>query len=502
MQGQGIGRRLRGSFSALVGWARHERWMLFVFGLAFVIRAVYVAPQARIPQINDMGVYDQLATNLISGNGYISKLEPHFRSWRAPGYPFFLGAIYWLFGHRPLVVLLLQSLLGALTCACIYWIGREYLEHRIGLIAGLICAVDPEMIHWTAKMLTETLFVFLLVLLVLLCLKLTRPKGWGTTVGAGLVLGYATLVRPNILLFVPFLLLFLLVFVQAPMRKRIMLCILVSVIGAFVVLPWTVRNYVVHGRLVPVSTMGGVSLFVGVPPPPQMMTAAGYEVMAGWEYVEAGMHMLPNGYDMLPELLGRAPTSSLPDNFDELEQSRQGTRYFLDYVRADPVRYGKLLLTKLSLAFGVVPKQYSAEIGEGYGFGRFDRFVRLYQMVFLVVTFAIGPLGLISLSRRRMPTALLASVVLYHVVLLIVFRPALRYFLPGLVIGSLFTAEGMETLFALRSLLREQRARTVRWLAIWSGFLVLHGVNIVYQVFVLRWDMVVHSWDRLVRVFS
>jgi 4-amino-4-deoxy-L-arabinose transferase-like glycosyltransferase len=472
--------------------------MLLMFCLAFVIRVVYVIPQAEIPTINDMGVYDQLATNLLSGKGYISQLEPHFRSWRAPGYPFFLLVVYFIFGHHALPVLLLQSLLGALTCALIYLIGQEIFNRRIGIIAGLICAVDPEMIHWTAKMLTETLFIFLLTLLVLLCVRLTQSRPVFLIVGAGLVLGYATLVRPNILLLIPFLILYFLFFVEGSIQKRIIWASVLLIVCALVVSPWTVRNYLIHGQFVPVSSIGGVSLFVSIPPSAETVQALGYPVMEDWRYLEAGMHMLPNGYDLLPELFGQTPKSQLPADFDELEQSRLGVRQFVKYVQEDPIRYGKLLLTKLALTFSCVPKPYRAEIDEGYGFGRFDIVVRLYSMVFLFFTFVLSPLGLIVTFKRRGPTILLNSVLLYHILMQLIFRPALRYFLPGLVIASLFTASGLVTLSRLKSLLSSERSKTLIWLRIWGGSMVLFVFDTFYRIIILRWDKVIQYWNRLI----
>jgi 4-amino-4-deoxy-L-arabinose transferase-like glycosyltransferase len=491
---------------SLVSLLREERWMLLLFCLALVIRAVYVMPQVEIPKINDMGVYDQLATNLLSGNGYISQLEPHFRAWRAPGYPFFLLVIYFIFGHHALPVLLLQSLLGALTCVMIYLIGRRIFSRKIGIIAGFICAVDPEMIHWTAKMLTETLFIFLLALLVLLCLRLTESRRWFLpTIGAGLVLGYATLVRPNILLLIPFLISYFLFFVQVPVRNRMVLAGIPPIVCALVILPWTVRNYLVLGKFVPVASIGGVSLFVGIPPTDKMVQEAEFDgleqwkSLKDWEYLDWGMHVLPNGYSMLPELLGQTPPYQLPADFDELEQSQLGYSRFFEYVREDPVRYGKLLLTKLSLTFSVVPKQYRADLHEDYGLGRFDSIARQYSMLFLIVTFVLGPLGLIVTFRKQGPTILLNSVLLYHIVMQLVFRPTLRYFLPGLVIASLFTANGLETL-SRKSLLSSMHSNTLVRLRVWGGSVVLFAFNTFYQIFILRWDMVIRYWNHLLAI--
>src|SRR5207245_6064336 len=46
-------------------------------------------------------------------------------------------------------------------------------------------------------------------------------------------------------------------------RRRIGLCALATLVFVLTLLPWTIRNYRIHGRLVPVTTMGGVVLWEG-----------------------------------------------------------------------------------------------------------------------------------------------------------------------------------------------------------------------------------------------
>jgi 4-amino-4-deoxy-L-arabinose transferase-like glycosyltransferase len=353
-------------------------------------------------------------------------------------------------------------------------------------------------------MLTETLFIFLLTLLVLLCLRLSKSRRRSLAVGAGLVLGYAALVRPNILLLIPFLVLHFLFFVEGTIQKRIMLAIVPPVVCALVMLPWIVRNYLIQGEFVPVATlMGGVSLLDAIPPSDEMIEAAEYHGLKqfaddkDWEYLERSAYVLPNGYDLVPELFGQASPDQLPPDFDETEQSRLGYRRFFEYVRQDPVRYGKLVLTKLSLTFSIIPKQYSAEIGEDYGFGRFNVAAKLYSIVFLTVTFVLGSLGVIVTFRKRGPTILFDSVLLYHIVMQLIFRPASRYFLPGLVIASLFTASGLEALRGLRLLLSREHPRTVIRLRIWGASVLLFVLNTFYQV-ILQWEKIMQYWDHLV----
>jgi hypothetical protein len=109
----------------------------------------------------------------------------------------------------------------------------------------------------------------------------------------------------------------------------------------------------------------------------------------------------------------------------------------------------------------------------------------------------LSPLGLIVTFRKQGPTILLNSVLLYHIVMQLAFRPTLRYFLPGLVIASLFTASGLETLSRLKSLLSSEHSRPLVRLRVWGGSTVLLVLNTFYQIIILRSDTVMRYWSYL-----
>lgn len=464
---------------------RSERWpLLLLFGIALVTRLVYALPGAEIPRANDMGVYDQLAFNILDGWGYWSQIEPFFHALRAPGYPFFLLVLYVVFGHGAIAVMLAQSLLGALTCVIVYLIGWEWSGRRLGALAASLCIVDPEFLHWTGRFLTETLFTCLVALLVLLCIRLPRSRGWTPTAVTGLVLGYATLVRPNLLLLVPFLVAYFLFCCEGALRRRLLFALLPPALCVLVLLPWTIRNYRVLGELVPVATIGGLALYAGLPPS-WIGDAEWQGDTPDWLFIEQGAHRLPNGYDMAPMLM-RSPRAREPEvAIDELEQSRLGREIFLRFVREEPGAFLRLVAMKASLTFNPLPKRYVAR-DEAYGLGQCDVLVRYYSMAFLLLLYTVGSYGLVSTFSWRGPAVLLAGVLLYHVAFQVVFRPALRYFLPGLVLASLFTAAGA---LALAERWREgslRQALARRDVRIWLVILAALAANTWYQVVTLR----------------
>jgi hypothetical protein len=121
-------------------------------------------------------------------------------SFRTPGYPAFIGLIE-LLGGGIRAVLLIQCLLGAALPCFAASIGRSLgLSVRGSFLIGLLWAIHPGLIVFDGSLLTESLFNA--VVLTGLFLACRVRSLWGV-LGAGLLLGLATLVRPLGYLYVP-----------------------------------------------------------------------------------------------------------------------------------------------------------------------------------------------------------------------------------------------------------------------------------------------------------
>jgi 4-amino-4-deoxy-L-arabinose transferase-like glycosyltransferase len=88
-----------------------------------------------------------------------------------------------------------QSICGAASVVLVYLIAKDHFSHRVALLAALGATFAPMTVHYTAVILSETVFTFLLVLGVFF---------WGRNRGpaAGLVFGLAALTRTIV---IPFL---------------------------------------------------------------------------------------------------------------------------------------------------------------------------------------------------------------------------------------------------------------------------------------------------------
>jgi 4-amino-4-deoxy-L-arabinose transferase-like glycosyltransferase len=214
--------------------------------LALALRWYYVNTALVVAPIRGDAIqYYSYAWNLVHHGIYAGNppgsavIVPS--DFRDPGYPLFLALWMKLFSNPALwyaVVLLSQSVLGALTVLLTMQLGRHWLNRRWSAAAGVLLAVWPHNIVITSNLLTETLFGFLCVLAMLICARACKRQNTSLAGVAGLCFGAAALTNAVLLPFGVLLALYLGWRRLVPRRIWATLCI-----GALV-LPgtWAVRN--------------------------------------------------------------------------------------------------------------------------------------------------------------------------------------------------------------------------------------------------------------------
>lgn len=173
---------------------------------------------------------------------------------RPPLYPLLIAALWWGEAAPVTAVLVLQAVLGAATVALVYLIARDQFSRRTAILAGVGMVFARMSCLYTATILTETLFTFLIALGVFF---------WGRqrSVLAGIAFGLAALTRTTIL---PFLLLLFLIPLLPTWRRQWRMYITIGVVALAVSSIWVTRNAVVLGRFIPIQESGfGQVLLLG-----------------------------------------------------------------------------------------------------------------------------------------------------------------------------------------------------------------------------------------------
>ncbi|MGQ9627150.1 MAG: ArnT family glycosyltransferase [Anaerolineae bacterium] len=206
----------------------------------------------------DTTVYENTAMNVMQGRGYVA---PEGRSYTAPLYPLFLAGLYTIFGLQNYPALkAIESLIGALTCGWVYLIGRTLFGRSTGRLAGLLSTIYPFLIYYTGTALTENLFTFLLAAGMVCLAALVQGFRWQYVLGGGVLLGLATLTRPVALgLSVVVPIWAGLVFSDS--RRALLSAAGISLALILTVLPWSIRNYVIHHQVILIATEDGVTFW-------------------------------------------------------------------------------------------------------------------------------------------------------------------------------------------------------------------------------------------------
>ncbi len=208
--------------------------------------------RAQLDFSNDSQGYHDLAITLLDHGEFSRGADRPPDALRTPGYPLFVAAIYSVGDRNPWVVMLFQYLLDTASCALLMLILAQRCGMRVAFWAGLIYAFDPHMILYGGMLLSDSLFVFVLVTFLWIVNSLIAPaeskfaiSGW---LSSGIVIGIAALIRPAAQ-FLPVLVLGWMFFayrrkISTALTYGFMLALGFSVAIA----PWVLRNHRVFGH--------------------------------------------------------------------------------------------------------------------------------------------------------------------------------------------------------------------------------------------------------------
>ena len=233
------------------------RLLAGIIVLALVLRVAAVAGTWDAQPWGDPADYHAHGVSLATAGTYppTGFAEPGGASaLRPPAYPYLVGAVYEVAGVKVNAARLAGVLLGTLSVLLVYAIGLRLFGRRSGLWAAGAAAVFPPLVWLSASLLSENLFVPLVLGAVLLLLSLRERPRVAVAVALGFVLALAALTRSN-----GALLLVAAVVALVPLRRP---AVVVAVLAAFAVtlVPWTVRNLDALDAFRPLGTQGGYTL--------------------------------------------------------------------------------------------------------------------------------------------------------------------------------------------------------------------------------------------------
>jgi 4-amino-4-deoxy-L-arabinose transferase-like glycosyltransferase len=235
-----------------------------VFSVALMVRLVYLNQIANMPTFNfpDMDeAYHVYLAKFINSTGGLGK-EAFFR---APLYPYLLAFLLKV-GHNSLYITrLIQVIYGSLIPVLTYFLGLKFLGRRSSYWTGGIAAIYPTFVYYDSTLLLTSLMILFILVLVLQLHRCQENPSYSAFALAGIILGLAGLIRPNILLFGPALIVWTWLVIRPAIgwEKALLRYSLMGFVCLFTILPVSIRNYVVSGDSVFIAWQGGFNFYLG-----------------------------------------------------------------------------------------------------------------------------------------------------------------------------------------------------------------------------------------------
>lgn len=364
-----------------------------LFLLALLLRLVPVLLSVNLPiGLDDMFQYDMLGRSIAAGNGFRwygrqdVELVQQFidldfigqdqdergvlTSFRAPAYPAFLAGVYSVSGleYRLFAARLVQAALGSTIAPLTVLLARRLFPRReeIARFAGMAVAVYPLLVLYPLALATENLFIPLVLAGTLALLHAAQSGRGREALLAGALFGLATLTRSVI--FGGVVLAALWLFLTQRKVKPALLFLLA--VGAFVV-PWSVRNSMLHGR------------------PTFVENSFGYNLHMGFHPQGTGTFQFGISLELVPYL-------------DDGLRNELGTQAALQFIKDDPGRVPELTLNKLGYFFSLERRALSYFYSNNF-FGPIPLPVLILLFLLFVLPFPIlATLAAVAIAFVRM----------------------------------------------------------------------------------------------------
>ena len=416
------------------------RWtlLLSVALLALVLRLIYIRQISHAPfsdlRFGDAEAYHNWALRIADGQWLGDGVF-----YQAPLYPYFLAAVYKVFGDGATMIRFIQAVIGTVSCVLLASAGIA-LFGSWGAVAGVLLAIYPSAIFLDGLLEKSVLVSFFTVtLLYLLSDRHARFREFF----AGVALGLLSLTRENaLLLAIPVLAWFLI-------ENRLAAAAFLAGC-ALVLLPVGARNYAVGGEFLLSTSQFGPNFYIGN---------------------HAGARGL---YD--PLVPGRGNAAAEREDATRLAEEASGrtlspdevssfwTARALEFIRTQPGDWVRQLTRKLALTYNAVE---IADTESQDVYAEWSSLLRALMRFNFGVIFCLAAFGVCMTASAWRRLWFLYAIALTYTLSVISFYVFARYRFPLVPVLILLAAGGLAAW-------REKSARPMRRWAF--AALVLAGV--------------------------
>ena len=360
-----------------------------------------------------------------------------------PLYIYFHAIIQTLFGQYAFsTAIIIQFIIGSLSCVLTYYIARKVFDNKVAITASIIHAFYGMMIVYDGSFIPVTLIIFFNSLAILFLLKFEEDRKIRNAFMAGVALGLSANTQPYVLIFVLF---YLSLKIIGPSKNKLKEslsgCLLLPATVMLLLLPVTIRNYVVGKDLVPVTASAGIIFYVSNNPqasgalaaPPQEILPILDKELRG-DIMTSDITVENNSYrDIAMLQSGRKLKPS--------EVSNYWFRKSFQFIIREPLAYLRLQLRKLFFSINAYEVSDASDA--------YINYMALNKLPFFNfgIIFPLGVLGFIVSIRFRKKLMLLYGMLVLYYASLLIFCATSRYRMPAVPFLIIFCAYGISYLW-------------------------------------------------------
>jgi hypothetical protein len=238
--------------------------------LGFAWDQIQKMPPAAVGIVPFQQETGNIAYALATGHGLSSAFRTNSgpTAWLTPVYPLIVAGLFRIFGvftaKSFFGVIFLNSFFSTAACVPIFYVGRKIGGIAVAGLAAWLWAIFPNAVVMPFEWVWDTtLSAFLCAAIFWATLKLSESKSWLDWSTYGLLWGFTLMTNPALGTLLPFLLGW--AAFQARKNKTFRIAQPLFAIGVTILccVPWTIRNYSVFHRFVPLRSNFAFELWLG-----------------------------------------------------------------------------------------------------------------------------------------------------------------------------------------------------------------------------------------------
>lgn len=443
---------------------------LIVVLVSFILRLSFFAfekpwqepTKDNIILVGDAIGYHDIANTFLRHQKFALKKSVPPDALRTPVYPLYLSILYAAFGSKPWIVLFSQVFIDTLSCIFLLIICRKLFDPKAAFFAASFYSIDPFAIFYSCRLLSDTLFVCLLLIGFYFFSTWVRQqpekKSLYKILLSGFFFALATLDRPIAIYLPIILLLFISVHSKKNIRRAIAYSLMFLISFVLTISPWMIRNKLTFNSF-SISTSQNFNLLILDVVPMEMERRGQSEIVTTQELLQE--------VDNLVSLDG-----AKSETLNQFELTDYYQKVAIKYIKKYPISFGKHYFLGIvhsmfnlnTFSFTEALHLKASEpfnINESSSFPKLiasfwkhktfaEKLIGILTLLFLAISYACGLIGIFIGLRNKRTSSLYCLIFACYFIVLTGTGGLVRFKLPSIPFYCCFIGLGVSKVLNIK----------------------------------------------------